>query len=70
VLEPEIAYASMPANERWAKEPAPSGYRVVAGDTLARIAHKHRVSVTELCSANGISAKRAIHPGQVLVIPQ
>lgn len=69
VLEPEIAYASVPMAERWSNEPEPTGYRVATGDTLARIAHQHRVSVAELCSANGISAKRTIHPGQVLVIP-
>jgi len=52
---------------------APSGastatYTVRSGDTLAEIASTHRVSLSDLKAANGLSSD-LIHPGQRLRIP-
>jgi membrane-bound lytic murein transglycosylase D len=44
-------------------------YQVRRGDTLSRIADSHRVSLTALLRANGLSTRSTIYPGQVLVIP-
>ncbi len=41
-------------------------YKVRKGDTLAKVARKHRISVSKLCKLNGISAKKSLRPGQVL----
>ncbi|MCA9726587.1 MAG: LysM peptidoglycan-binding domain-containing protein, partial [Candidatus Eisenbacteria bacterium] len=69
VPDPSALYAQIPSGERFDREPQPPGYRVVAGDTLSRIAHAHRVSLTSLCSINGITPRDRIFPGQVLIIP-
>ncbi|MEZ5872126.1 MAG: LysM peptidoglycan-binding domain-containing protein [Nitratireductor sp.] len=45
-----------------------SGYTVVSGDTLSRIASRHKVSVSALMQANGLSNSN-IRLGQKLVIP-
>lgn len=44
-------------------------YRVRRGDTLSRIASRHRTSVYTLASANGLSTRSTIYVGQRLVIP-
>ena len=44
-------------------------YVVRSGDTLGRIAQKQGVSLNRLMSANGLSSRSTIHPGQRLVIP-
>lgn len=44
-------------------------YVVQRGDSLERIARKHRVSVRDLQDANHIRNRNRIHPGQVLSIP-
>ena len=43
-------------------------YRVSAGDTLWRIAQKHRTTVNRLKAANGLRSN-TIQPGQVLSVP-
>lgn len=45
-----------------------STYQVKPGDTLARIAKVHGISVDDLASDNGISNPDRINPGQVLII--
>lgn len=45
-------------------------YTVKPGDTLARIARDHEVSLAELIAANNITNPNLIFPGQVLVIPK
>lgn len=54
--------------------PAPStpvsgSYKIVAGDTISRIATKFGVSVQALLSANGLSLSSIIYAGKSLVIP-
>jgi membrane-bound lytic murein transglycosylase D len=44
-------------------------YLVRRGDTLSRIAARHRTSLYQLASANNISVRSTIYPGQRLVIP-
>jgi len=44
-------------------------YRVEPGDTLSTIAARHGVGVNALASANGLSLRSIIRPGQRLTIP-
>jgi LysM repeat protein len=44
-------------------------HRVARGQTLGSIARRYRVSVEDLCAANGITPKQRIKPGQQLFIP-
>ena len=46
----------------------PGEYRVRRGDSLGKIARRHRVSVKAIQNANGLR-RTVIHPGQLLVIP-
>ncbi|HET7476568.1 MAG TPA: M23 family metallopeptidase [Dermatophilaceae bacterium] len=48
----------------------PGGYRVKAGDTLARIAKKSGVAVDTLAKANGIANPNHIRAGQVITVPK
>jgi len=41
-------------------------YRVRRGDTLGKIAQRHRMSLSRLASINGISTRSTIMPGQTL----
>ena len=59
------ALAAIPENER-----VRFGTHVVRrGDTLSRIAARYGTSVAALTSANRISRRSLIHPGQVLTVP-
>jgi membrane-bound lytic murein transglycosylase D len=51
--------------------PASGGatYVVRRGDTLGKIAQAKGVSLNRLISANGLSTRSTIYPGQRLVIP-
>jgi LysM repeat protein len=55
-----------------AAAPQASGksYTVQSGDSIWRIAHRHKVNQDALLRANGISDARKIKPGMKLVIPQ
>jgi membrane-bound lytic murein transglycosylase D len=44
-------------------------YVVRSGDTPSGIASSHRVSLSALLRANGLSSRSTIYPGQVLAIP-
>ncbi len=44
-------------------------YKVRRGDTIGKIAREHRVSLTKMQKANGLSRSSRIFPDQVLVIP-
>ncbi len=41
-------------------------YRVRRGDTLSRIARRHRMSLTKLAAINGLNVRSTIYPGQRL----
>jgi LysM repeat protein len=44
-------------------------YKIKSGDTLGGIAARHKVSVSALASANGISSSSVIYEGRTLKIP-
>jgi LysM repeat protein len=44
-------------------------YTIKPGDTLGGIAYRHKVSLSELLSANRLKASTIIYPGQKLAIP-
>ncbi|ADG17774.1 Peptidase M23 [Paraburkholderia atlantica] len=48
------------------KKSQPLVYRVRHGDTLARVAQHHRISVKQLQAWNGLKASARLKPGQVL----
>ena len=45
-------------------------YTVARGDTIGKIAQRHRVSVDAMLRANGLSRSSTIHPGQKLRFPE
>jgi uncharacterized protein YcbK (DUF882 family)/LysM repeat protein len=49
---------------------AERSYTVREGDTLARIASRHRVAVRDLSAANGLDRESRLRPGQVLTVPE
>jgi LysM repeat protein len=54
----------------WTPPPPGGGtYVVQRGDTLAGIAYRYGVSVTDIVRANGIANPNRIYPGQRLLIP-
>jgi LysM repeat protein len=57
-----------PIAPRTAQSPAASRYTVRRGDTLEKIARRHRTTVRELMRANGLRGPR-IHAGVTLRIP-
>ncbi|WP_426302982.1 LysM peptidoglycan-binding domain-containing protein [Arthrobacter sp. R-11] len=65
------AAAATPAAPRPAApaQSAPGSYTIKAGDTLGGIAYRHKVSLSELLSANRLKASTIIYPGQKLAIP-
>ncbi len=73
VHEEGYAAAPPPPPHHTATAPAPapqSSYTVRSGDTLARIARQHGVSLGALAAANGIDLQRpVIRPGQRLRLP-
>ena len=74
--QPTIAAATAnePAN-KLATGPEPiataliSSHRVVAGDTLTRIAERYGVSVASLMRANNLSNPNLLHVGQIITLP-
>lgn len=49
--------------------PGSRTYAVRRGDTLGKIAKRHKISLNAVLQANGLSTRSTIYPGQVLVIP-
>jgi membrane-bound lytic murein transglycosylase D len=45
-------------------------HQVRRGETLGQIAHKHRVSLRQLCEVNQISPKTLLMPGVTLLVPR
>jgi membrane-bound lytic murein transglycosylase D len=64
----------IPSNSKYSRSRRNSGntykYRVRKGDYLGKIAQKNGISVQDLARANGISTRKDIYPGQILVIPE
>jgi hypothetical protein len=54
--------------DRLAHQPPANTHLVARGDTLWRIAQKHKTTLEAVKSANGLRSNR-IYPGQVLSIP-
>jgi len=69
VENPQVAFASLPEAERFDQSPRPPGYRVQRGDTLAQIAKRHRISLSQLRAMNNLGRSDHIKIGQVLVLP-
>jgi membrane-bound lytic murein transglycosylase D len=67
--DPSTFLARVPAEERHADQHHNAYYQVRRGDSLSRIAARHRVSVGALVAANDLSMRSRIFPGQVLTIP-
>ncbi len=49
--------------------PTPPVHTVASGDTLAKVAHKYRVSIREIAVANGITPETPLRVGTRLTIP-
>lgn len=67
VLQPP-AVAATSALETDSEDLTSIRYTVRSGDSLARIARQHGVSINELTQWNGIRRNTVIHPGQELII--
>jgi LysM repeat protein len=62
---------SRKARIRGGKRPGPGGIVIVRrGDTLARIAKRHRVRTKGLATANGLTSKSILKVGARLVLPE
>jgi len=48
----------------------PRTHKVYAGQRLESIAKRYKITVDDLCSANGINRRAKLHAGQVLTIPR
>lgn len=79
---PEIVQAALPPAPStmtqpsvWERQAGPTSdidgerYVVKPGESLARIAHRHDLTLGEVVAVNGIEPPYKIEPGQVLVIP-
>ncbi len=44
-------------------------HRVRSGETLAKVAKRHKVKLNDLCASNGLTPKSRLKPGTVLVLP-
>ena len=53
-----------------AEKKAPRTYKVVKGDSLYIIAHRYKVSMTELAKQNNLTDKSILQIGQELVLPE
>lgn len=48
---------------------APAQYTISSGDTIGKIAARHKISTESLLTANGLGWKSIIYPGQKITIP-
>jgi membrane-bound lytic murein transglycosylase D len=60
---------AMPSSMFYKKQKRSKFYRVQRGDTAGKIARQHRISVSDLVIANGLSRRATIYVGQNLRIP-
>ncbi len=66
LASPQPAQASA---ESGGAETLASSHRVVAGDTLTRIAERYGVSVASLLTANDLTDPDLLYPGQIITLP-
>jgi membrane-bound lytic murein transglycosylase D len=66
---PNEAFASIPANARFAQQRPDQFHRVRSGDTLSQIAERYNVSLAALVRANGLRSSDFIRVGQTLTLP-
>ncbi len=65
----EVALASIPVAQRFAKQHRDRLYTVRRGDTLSKIARRYDVKEHELVALNNLRSRHRIRAGQVLVLP-
>ncbi|MFV1978518.1 MAG: LysM peptidoglycan-binding domain-containing protein, partial [Myxococcota bacterium] len=65
----EVALASIPGPQRFAKQHRDRLYTVRRGDSLSKIAHKYNVKQSELVALNNLRSRHRIRAGQVLALP-
>jgi membrane-bound lytic murein transglycosylase D len=63
------AIDQIPASQRYAAQTRDVNYRVARGDTLSKIAHRFKVSMSELVAINGLRSRHKIRVGQRLKLP-
>ncbi|MEX1077503.1 MAG: LysM peptidoglycan-binding domain-containing protein [Homoserinimonas sp.] len=61
--------ASTPKAAAAAPQTGSARYRIVSGDTIGKIAARHKVSTQSVLAANGLGWKSIIYPGQTITIP-
>lgn len=69
-LQPQLTLAANDSMTALSREniEQPVQYQVRRGDTLAKIAREHKVTVREITEWNGIQSNSIIRPGQALII--
>jgi membrane-bound lytic murein transglycosylase D len=65
----DVALASIPAPQRFAKQHRDRLYTVRRGDSLSKIARKYNVKERELVALNNLKSRHRIRAGQVLALP-
>jgi len=65
----EVALASIPAQQRFAKQHRDRLYTVRRGDSLSKIARKYNVKERDLVALNNLKSRHRIRAGQVLALP-
>ena len=61
--------AKIPANKRYSEQHRSSYHVVQRGETLSRIAQRHRTRTSTLVALNNLPSRHLIYPGQVLQLP-
>ncbi len=65
----EVALASIPAQQRFAKQHRDRLYTVRRGDSLSKIARNYNVKERDLVALNNLKSRHRIRAGQVLALP-
>ncbi|MCH8126358.1 transglycosylase SLT domain-containing protein [candidate division KSB1 bacterium] len=69
-IDPALLFASVPESQLFVDQKLSKYYRVRRGDTLSKIASRHRTSTAALMAMNNIASANRIRTGVVLRIPQ
>jgi len=65
----DVALASIPSPQRFAKQHRDRLYTVRRGDSISKIARKYHVKERELVALNNLRSRHRIRAGQVLALP-